>query len=625
MLHSWTITKQSIQVFSRAVFALGLAWPMLAGFSKPAVAQDATLIVFNGRIATVDDKNTMVEAMALRDDVILALGKNDDILKLAGPNAKKLDVKGRIVLPGFVDPHWHLANYMDEDFPDIRGIRLPSSGDSKSQTKKDIEDAIAAKVKESKPGQWLLIYPASYVAKEMVLFEEITRADLDRVAPNNPVMLQPTAGIASQILINSKARELTEHEFPGLKRFSDRDIKGMGTDFSATVVKDVALKGRDEDYAKSMKKYLIQTIPKTGITTAGTIITRVPLNAMGILDRKGELPLRFGWIYGYAAYYDPDGFYKRLPDLSGLGSKYLFNMGVGEELTDSPATGLCTTLPAQDPAMKDRLTKINLDTCFLSHPARRSTVKDQIQYNRPVEYHAGGDKSIDLMLDIIDEIRRETGMTVEQVREKRVTLEHTLMVRPDQIPKLKEYGFIMTLAAGHMNNQLNLNWPSNIRKNFGSEYIRWHQPVAALLKGGVHTILAEVGGNPFSAMRMFITREACFTPQLPSEGEVGVKKCEVLVPGQVTDRMTTLRMSTIWPAYYALKEKELGSLEVGKYGDFIVIDRDFFKIPDKEIGDIRVLMTVLGGKVVYADTEFGPVDKALFKSPDYYGKAALAN
>jgi predicted amidohydrolase YtcJ len=80
-------------------------------------------------------------------------------------------------------------------------------------------------------------------------------------------------------------------------------------------------------------------------------------------------------------------------------------------------------------------------------------------------------------------------------------------------------------------------------------------------------------------------------------------------------------MSTIWPAYYALKETEVGSLEVGKYGDFIVIDRDFFNIPDKEISNIRILMTVLGGKVIYADTDFGPVDKALFKSPDYYGKA----
>ncbi|MBI4456048.1 MAG: amidohydrolase family protein [Acidobacteria bacterium] len=595
------------------------------GFYRPVLAEEASWVVFNGKIATVDEKNTIVEAMAIRDDVILALGKNEDILKLAGPNTKKVDVKGRTVLPGIVDPHWHLANYLDEDFPEIRGIRIPPSP-TMAETKKDIEEAIKKKVKELKSGEWILVYPTGNVARELILFEEITHADLDRVAPNNPVMLNEAgSGPNSQILLNSKARELTEHEFPGLKRFSDRDVKGVGTDLSATVVKDVVFKGREEDFAKSLKKFLISTTPSSGITTAGTIITRVPLNAFGILDRKGELPLRFGWLYGYAAYYDPDGFYKRFPDISGIGSKYLFNMGVGEELTDSPATGLCTTLPIENTELKERFGKMMLDTCFLNHPARRATVKDQIQYGRPVEYHAGGDKSIDILIDIIDEIRRETGMTAEEIRRKRITMEHTLLVRPDQIPKLKEYGIIMTLASGHMTNQLNPNWPSNIRKNYNSEYIRWHQPAKDLINGGVHTILAEVGGKPFAAMQRFITREACFTPRLPGEGEIGKEKCETLVPGQAVDRVTALRLSTIWPAYYALKEKEVGSLENGKFADLIVVDQDFFEVPEKELSNIKILMTVLGGQVIYAAPEFGPVDRALFKSPDYFGKAVLSN
>src|SRR5688572_23361567 len=80
-----------------AVFLL-----MLAVVSPLAFAQDATLIVFNGKIVTVDEKDTRVEAMALKDDVIVALGKNDDILKMAGPNTRKLDAQGRMVMPGIV-------------------------------------------------------------------------------------------------------------------------------------------------------------------------------------------------------------------------------------------------------------------------------------------------------------------------------------------------------------------------------------------------------------------------------------------------------------------------------------------------------------------------------------------
>jgi len=605
---------------------IAVCFSALAGaIPASAKAQPATLVVLNGKIVTVDAKNTVVEAMALRDDVILALGKNDEILKLAGPETKRLDVKGKMVLPGIVDPHWHLANFLDEDFPEIKGIRVAPST-SREQTKKDIEVTIAKRVTEVKPGDWLLVYPTGRAAREVILFEDITRTDLDRVAPNNPVMLNEAgSGPASQILLNSKARQLMEKEFPGFKRFTDRDVKGIGTDLSASVVKDVVLNGREKDFAKSLKKYLLQTTPQTGITTSGSIITRVPLNAFAILDRKGELPLRFGWLYGYAAYFDPEGFYKRFPDLSGIGSKYLFQMGIGEELTDSPATGLCTTLPINSPALKERFRQSALDTCFLSNKAMRATVKDQIQYGRPLEYHAGGDKSIDMIFEIIDEVREETGMTVEDIRAKRITMEHTLLVRPDQIPRLKEYGIIMTLASSHMNNQLNPAWPSNIALNYGVEYVKWHQPAKSLVSGGVHTILAEVGGSPFAVMQRFITREACFTPRNPGEGEIGIETCKVMNPEQVIDRTTALRMSTIWPAYYAMKEKEVGSLETGKFGDFIVIDQDYFAVPEKEINRIKILMTVLGGSVIFASPDMGAVSNALFKSPDYFGKAILAN
>jgi predicted amidohydrolase YtcJ len=186
----------------------------------------------------------------------------------------------------------------------------------------------------------------------------------------------------------------------------------------------------------------------------------------------------------------------------------------------------------------------------------------------------------------------------------------------------------MELAVSHMVFQLDPLFASNIRENYNSEYIRWHQPVKDIVNAGIRTVLGSVGGGggAFNAMETFVTREACFTPRLPEYGvEIGVKRCEVLVPGQAVDRVSTLRMLTTNAAYYVLKEKEIGSLEVGKFGDFVVIDRDFFKIPDNEISDIRILMTALGGKVIYADAAFGPVDRALFKSPDYFGKAVVTN
>ena len=216
-------------------------------------------------------------------------------------------------------------------------------------------------------------------------------------------------------------------------------------------------------------------------------------------------------------------------------------------------------------------------------------------------------------------------MTVQDIRDKRITMEHALMVRPDQFPKLKEYDITMELAAGHMRRHDNQAWVSNIPQNYGVEYLNWHQPVKSMRAAGIRTPIGGTGTDPFGAMEMYIIREGCFTPQIPEEGEVGVEICRMITPRERIDRETALKMSTIEPAYYMLKENEIGSLEVGKWADVIVIDRDFFTIPETEISDIEVLLTILGGEVVYASPDFGPVDRALFKSPDLIGDAVLTN
>ncbi|MBI4456061.1 MAG: amidohydrolase family protein [Acidobacteria bacterium] len=596
----------------------------LSGSANVVLAQTADLIVFNGKIATVDGNMTMAEAMVIRDDIIIAVGANQDMLKLAGPDSKKLDVKGRTVLPGFIDPHWHMTGFMPQDFPEVKGINVPPSHDT-GVVKKGIEEALKKRVKEVQPGEWIIINPTGDAARQVILYEEITRTDLDRWAPENPVMLNETgSGANSQILFSTKAREIIEKELPGFKYFSDRDIVFDGVNLSGLITKDILLKRKEKEYSSSIKKLLMGESSPKGITTLGTRITRTPLNSLFLLDQRGEMPVRFGWLFSDGSFYNGDGFYKRFPNFAGVGTKYLWGLGSGEEVTDSPSTALCTTLPIINRELKERLAKAKIDPCFLHNPVKRATVKDQIQYGRGVEYHASGDKTVEILLEIIDEIRRETGMTVEEIREKRLTMEHLHMVRPDQIPKLKEYGIIMSNTPGYLPYNLNPVAPANVLQNYGEQYLGWSLPAKSFINAGIRTVIGEAFGEPFDAMKMLITREACFTPRLPGEGEIGVEKCKVLAPEEKIDRNSALRMSTIWPAYYMLKEKELGSLEVGKLADFIVIDRDYFTVPEKEIKNIKVMMTVLGGKVVYATPDFGPVDRLLFKTPEYHGKAQLA-
>ena len=178
-------------------------------------------------------------------------------------------------------------------------------------------------------------------------------------------------------------------------------------------------------------------------------VARTVINALVILDRAGEMPIRYGWFYGDGSFYNPEGFFKRFPEISGVGSAYLWNLGVGEEVIDSPSTGLCTPARVINPVLADRFARSGVDNCRINHPVMRAHVKDQIQYGRGVEYH-GTDGTIDIILEIIDEIREETGMTVEEIREKRITLDHLFIVRPDQIPKLVEYGMVMAVSPGFL-------------------------------------------------------------------------------------------------------------------------------------------------------------------------------
>ena len=605
-------------------FGLLLLGLILAQFTAPSMAQAPDLIVFNGKIATVDEDMTFVEAMAIRDDTLVSLGSNEDILRLAGPQTKRVDVKGRTVLPGIVDPHRHLGGFRAEDFPEVKGIRVPPSQDKEEITRGIIE-AIQKRAQEVKPGEWIIINPMGWAARELILYEEITRADLDRWAPGHAIMLNENGtGAYSQILFSSKAREIIEDELPVFAQFSDNDIKGDGVNLVNIIVKDILLKGRDKEYAESIKHYLINAAPPRGITTVGTRILRTPLNALFILDKKDEMPLRFGWFFSDGSYYNPAGFYKRFPNFVGVGSKYVWGLGNGEEVVESPTTGLCTTLPIINPALREHYRKAGIELCRLLHPVIRATVKDQIAYGRGVEYHGAGDRTIDLLLEIIEEVQQENNLTDEDIREKRLTMEHLALVRPDQYPKLKKYGIIMANTPGYFARNIDKSKAANIPQNFGEEYLKWHQPAKSFIDYGIMTVMSEIG-RPFVALKRYITRETCFTARLPEQGEVGVEKCAIFAPEQAVDRNTALRMATIWPAYYMVRENEIGSLEEGKWADFIGIDQDYFSLPEKQIADIQVLLTVLGGEVVYANPDFGPVDPDLFRSPDYIQDAVLTN
>ena len=178
---------------------------------------------------------------------------------------------------------------------------------------------------------------------------------------------------------------------------------------------------------------------------------------------------------------------------------------------------------------------------------------------------------------LIDKVVNETALTPADVRKLRPTVEHVEALGnvPDVMAKVKEYGII-----------LNVNPPRLVREkeyiqDYGPEAEKFMMPVKTWLDNG-HTVVGHFeGGAVGSTMNNLIRREV---------------NGRVVLPDERLDRVVVLKLFTTWAPQYMLKEEVLGTLEVGKMADFVVLDKDFFTVPDVNIPDVVPQMTVVGGK-----------------------------
>ena len=572
------------------------------------LVQYPDLVVHNGKIVTMDDVDplgppgTVVEAMAIREDRIQFLGTDEEMLSLAGPQTQKLDLQGRTVVPGLIDAHNHLHNGFvsrwANDNPQqvleiMREFRVP--GETYEDLTRGIELVIKEQMTGAPEGQWGVI--GFQAAGEQgvslgVMYlrtNQMTREKLDEWAPNQPIMLEDS----SNYLMNTAARndfmdmfsvEVTDHNEQAAMTNPRVDRNLIAERYFRTRVPLLA------DVIENGLKHFAAM----GFTGYSSHIVGLPIHdAFNLLAREDRMPVRFGWAHRACqnVVVDIPTCFSRLGDMAGMGDDYFWNVGVTLGALDLDVPVACTTMQAIDPRIKE------MEQCWAEpggpyYEAIYTAVKSRLRY---VINHNNGDKGLDQFMDILDRVMEEDpSMDLEYMRSRRFTSDHCpFYPRQDQMPRMAKFNMQFSCGA----HELSSDHGYSIGKIYSESYANRVGPINSMLKNGLMAS-NEGGGNGMSEVNQ--TTFAQWYPYINRKRSDGV----VLAAQEAVNRVQLLKMSTSMAAYYVLKEKELGTLEPGKFADFIVYNRDYFTIPQEEIPSVYPLMVVVGGKTVVLREEY---------------------
>ncbi len=545
---------------------------------KPGVAP-ADLVLRNGRIYTLDDARTWAEAIAIDDGRIVYVGANAGVDPFAGPGTRFVDLEGKMVLPGFHDSHAH---------PVSGGVELGQCNLNGLATREGLFAAIEECAARTPDEEWLV-----GGGWDLPLFPGANpdRTELDRLSPDQPTYLSSADGHSAWV--NSRALDIagvdaTTPDPPNGR--IERDPKTgepSGTlreSASALVSKHLPPLGA-EDYAEGLKRAL-RMANGFGITSLIEASAREhTLEAYAALQKSGELTARVR----ISLTVDDSRDESQVTDLVRLRDRYraagiradaakIFADGVIESGTaallepyiDIPSRGELNF----SPELLDRLV----------------TRLDQEGFQ--VHIHAIGDRAIRVSLDAFEKARAANG-----VRDSRHHISHIELFHPDDIPRFQKLGVVANfqpLWAFADSYITDLTEPQ-----LGPERSRWLYPLESLASSGA--VLAAGSDwsvssmNPLDGIRVAVTRRDINAPEGPP-----------WIPEERVDVDTILAAYTRGGAYLQHEEALTGSLEVGKRGDLVVLEKNLFEVPETEIHRVKVLLTLLDGKEVFRDASFLP-------------------
>lgn len=548
------------------------------------------LIFHNGKIVTVDPQFRIVEAMAIRDGKIEAVGTNADVLKLAASGTERVDLRGKTVLPGLIDSHVHAPSASMYEFegtvPDMENID-------------DVLGYLRGRAENTEPGRWITLSQVFITRLREQRYP--TRAELDRAAPKNPVAFRtgPDASLNSMALSMSgidaqfrvpegepcRVERDAQGQPTGILRNCGRYIKSGSTGPSPT----------ESDRLKRLKELLADynSVGITSIVDANADRGGVELYSK-LRDQKA-LTTRTFVAYGIDAQAPWDKIEASVREAAShplhQQNDMLWLRGIkafmdGGMLTGSAYMrqpwGISKIYAIDDPQYRG--------VRFIDPEKLYRIAKLVLQNDLQFTAHAQGDAAVEAMVEAYERINRSDF----PVRDRRPSITHASFMSAEAIEKMRTLGVVANLQPAWLYLD-----GKTLLQHFGSERLTYFHPYRTLadkgvMVGGGTDHMQKIGSlrsinpyNPFLGMWTTIVR-------VP-KGSKGP-----LHPEQNLTREQAIRLYTINNAFITFEETRKGSLEPGKLADFVVLDRDILTCPVEQVKDIKVDTTYLGGSRVYA-------------------------
>ena len=685
-------------------------------------------IVTNGVIYTMDNKEllapdpgSIVQSIVIRDGKVFAVGSNQDMMKLKGPNTRIIDVKGKPVIPGIIETHVHPESTMNavrlyESERDAyslppglhTAILLPSNNPQ------DTYNAVRRLVEQYPPlpGEWVHVrlienedtdYPDIGSLTNGIYNNFLTMDEYSKVIPDNPATLssgsgpsaiqqpglvvrvslaqdgraemtplsvpqallnRPDNGLQAQgdnpfselfkknadkdrkdsfhahldqgcgfaeeyphhmqhcshrnILLNRKGLEFTVERWPNfvqaandvtglsaLGREGDRGIVGGLFQESGAWDRVISPHRMPRELTMRLMEEALKLYTTAGVTMVsssveyGSAMTAV----FDILRRDNRLPIR--WGYGFEMFRSPVLYPTNALLVVEMGAHHgtakvnpwFWPMGITDGGVGDSRQVACFGEDLPGPEMvKKRELCWDADAYRIQNiliPALKAGW-------RPFSLHSFGSEAFRKHMAWIEQARVEGRMSMDDIREMRIGFAHGGAVGkiPDVMEIMKDYNFYVPLQPNDVAASLKQV------KRYGPEGLEFLAPTRTLIESGVNVVGETEYSRPrpdiyFNALDMFVNRRVRHESEPLEAGEI-------VMPEEAVSRATALRLYTTKAAEWLFVEDLAGSLELGRFADFTVLDRDYFSVPTMDIPNNKVIMTVVGDKIIYTDPEYQP-------------------